>query len=99
MRGAASFQAVLNVAQSPSDALYLMLRQEVGDASAEQRAKYLQYAEKRTPRTATPQGPARMMFAVDLVGKSAEIAERLYAQAAFREIDEVAQRTERRATR
>jgi hypothetical protein len=31
-----------------------------------------------------------MMFAVDLVGISAEIAERLYAQAAFREIDEVA---------
>jgi alkanesulfonate monooxygenase SsuD/methylene tetrahydromethanopterin reductase-like flavin-dependent oxidoreductase (luciferase family) len=59
-------------------------------ASAEQRARYAQYAEKRTPRTATPQGPARMMFAVDLVGTAAEIAERLYAQAAFREIDEVA---------
>jgi alkanesulfonate monooxygenase SsuD/methylene tetrahydromethanopterin reductase-like flavin-dependent oxidoreductase (luciferase family) len=59
-------------------------------ATGEQRAKYLQYAEKRTPRTATPQGPARMMFAVDLVGTSAEIADRLYAHAAFREIDEVA---------
>jgi alkanesulfonate monooxygenase SsuD/methylene tetrahydromethanopterin reductase-like flavin-dependent oxidoreductase (luciferase family) len=59
-------------------------------ASAEQRAKYLAYAEKRTPRTATPQGPARMMFAPDLVGTSAEIAERLYANAAFQEIDEVA---------
>ena len=45
---------------------------------------------KRTPRTATPQGPARMMFAPDLVGTAAEIAERLYAHAAFREIDEVA---------
>jgi alkanesulfonate monooxygenase SsuD/methylene tetrahydromethanopterin reductase-like flavin-dependent oxidoreductase (luciferase family) len=42
------------------------------------------------PRTATPQGPARMMFAPDLVGTSAQIAERLYAHAAFREIDEVA---------
>jgi hypothetical protein len=31
-----------------------------------------------------------MMFAPDLVGTSAEIAERLYAHAAFREIDEVA---------
>jgi hypothetical protein len=31
-----------------------------------------------------------MMFAVDLVGTSDEIAERLYAHAAFREIDEVA---------
>ncbi|WP_328492274.1 LLM class flavin-dependent oxidoreductase [Streptomyces sp. NBC_00414] len=59
-------------------------------ATAEQRAKYEAYAEKRTPRTATPHGPARLMFAPDLVGTSAEIAERLYSQAAFREIDEVA---------
>ncbi|KAA0942200.1 LLM class flavin-dependent oxidoreductase [Streptomyces apricus] len=59
-------------------------------ATPQQRAKYAAYAEKRTPRTAVPQGPARMMFAPDLVGTSAEIAERLYAHAAFREIDEVA---------
>jgi alkanesulfonate monooxygenase SsuD/methylene tetrahydromethanopterin reductase-like flavin-dependent oxidoreductase (luciferase family) len=59
-------------------------------ASAEQREKYLRYAESRTPRTASPQGPARLMFEVDLVGRSDEIAERLYAQAAFREVDEVA---------
>ncbi|WP_431917905.1 LLM class flavin-dependent oxidoreductase [Nonomuraea jabiensis] len=59
-------------------------------ASSEQRAKYKEYADKRTPRTTTPQGPARMMFAPDLVGSSAEIAERLYDHAAFREIDEVA---------
>ena len=59
-------------------------------ASAEQRAKYAAYAEARTPRTATPQGPARLMFAPDLVGTSDEIAERLYAHAAFREVDEVA---------
>jgi alkanesulfonate monooxygenase SsuD/methylene tetrahydromethanopterin reductase-like flavin-dependent oxidoreductase (luciferase family) len=59
-------------------------------ASPEQRAKYQNYAESRTPRTLSPQGPARMMFAADLVGSSAEIAERLYAHAAFREIDEVA---------
>ncbi|MFC6016954.1 LLM class flavin-dependent oxidoreductase [Plantactinospora solaniradicis] len=59
-------------------------------ASPEQRAKYQEYARKRTPRTATPQGPARMMFAPDLVGSAEEIAERLYANAAFREIDEVA---------
>jgi alkanesulfonate monooxygenase SsuD/methylene tetrahydromethanopterin reductase-like flavin-dependent oxidoreductase (luciferase family) len=58
-------------------------------ASAEQRAKYLSYAEKRTPRTASPQGPARMMFALDLVGPSEEIAERLYANAAFQQINEV----------
>jgi DNA primase len=36
--GAAAFQAVLNAAQSPADALFGMLRGEVGDASAEQRA-------------------------------------------------------------
>jgi alkanesulfonate monooxygenase SsuD/methylene tetrahydromethanopterin reductase-like flavin-dependent oxidoreductase (luciferase family) len=59
-------------------------------ASAEQREKYLRYAESRTPRTASPQGPARLMFEVDLVGTSGEIAERLYTHAAFREVDEVA---------
>jgi alkanesulfonate monooxygenase SsuD/methylene tetrahydromethanopterin reductase-like flavin-dependent oxidoreductase (luciferase family) len=60
------------------------------NATAEQRAKYQEFAQKRIPRTATPQGPARMMFAPDLVGRSDEIAERLHAHAAFREIDEVA---------
>ncbi|MFJ3898743.1 LLM class flavin-dependent oxidoreductase [Streptomyces sp. NPDC090083] len=59
-------------------------------ASPEQRAKYGEFARKRTPRTTTPQGPARLMFAPDLVGTSAEIAELLHAHAAFREIDEVA---------
>jgi alkanesulfonate monooxygenase SsuD/methylene tetrahydromethanopterin reductase-like flavin-dependent oxidoreductase (luciferase family) len=59
-------------------------------ASAEQRTKYLSYAQKRTPRTASPQGPARLMFAVDLVGASQEIAEKLYANAAFQQINEVA---------
>ena len=59
-------------------------------ASAEQKAKYHAYAEKRLPRTAEPQGPARMMFSPDYVGTSAQIAERLHAHAAYREIDEVA---------
>lgn len=59
-------------------------------ASPEQRAKYEEFARKRTPRTASPQGPARLMFAPDLVGTSEEIAELLHADAAFREIDEVA---------
>ncbi|MBB5958053.1 alkanesulfonate monooxygenase SsuD/methylene tetrahydromethanopterin reductase-like flavin-dependent oxidoreductase (luciferase family) [Saccharothrix tamanrassetensis] len=59
-------------------------------ASPAQRAKYEEYARKRTPRTATPRGPARLLFAPDLVGTSAEIAERLYAHAAFREVHEVA---------
>ena len=59
-------------------------------ASPAQSAKYEEYAAKRLPRTATPQGPARLMFAPDLVGTSAEIAERLYAHVAFQEVDEVA---------
>jgi alkanesulfonate monooxygenase SsuD/methylene tetrahydromethanopterin reductase-like flavin-dependent oxidoreductase (luciferase family) len=59
-------------------------------ACAEQREKYRRYAESRTPRTASPQGPARLMFEVDLVGTFDEIAEGLYAHAAFREVDEVA---------
>lgn len=59
-------------------------------ASPEQRATYEAYAAKRTPRTTSPQGPARLMFAPDIVGTSEEIAERLHAHAAFREVDEVA---------
>ena len=58
-------------------------------ASAAQQAKYEQYVEARTPRTSTPQGPARMMFARDLVGTSEQIADRLYAHEGFREVDEV----------
>lgn len=59
-------------------------------ATPDQVAKYQQYAASRLPRTATPQGPARMMFAPDLVGTSAEIAEQLYAHAAFQQVSEVA---------
>ncbi|MFF7489239.1 LLM class flavin-dependent oxidoreductase [Streptomyces luteogriseus] len=59
-------------------------------ASPGQRARYEEYAAQRTPRTTAPQGPARLLFAPDLVGTSAEIAGRLRAHAAFREVDEVA---------
>ncbi|MEQ0562112.1 LLM class flavin-dependent oxidoreductase [Amycolatopsis sp. NEAU-NG30] len=59
-------------------------------ATPRQRAKYEEYAQARLPRTAEPQGPARMLFSPDYVGTSAEIAERLREQAAFREVDEVA---------
>ncbi|MEV0483571.1 LLM class flavin-dependent oxidoreductase [Streptomyces sp. NPDC050508] len=59
-------------------------------ASPQQRAKYEEFARKRTPRTTSPQGPARLMFAPDIVGTSDEIAELLDAHVAFREIDEVA---------
>jgi len=59
-------------------------------ANAAQRAKYAAYVESRLPRTASPQGPSRLMFAPDLLGTSAEIAEALYAHAGFREVREVA---------
>jgi alkanesulfonate monooxygenase SsuD/methylene tetrahydromethanopterin reductase-like flavin-dependent oxidoreductase (luciferase family) len=59
-------------------------------ATPRQRAKYEEYARERTPRTAGPQGPGRLLFAPDLVGPSARIAEQLHAHAAFREVDEVA---------
>jgi alkanesulfonate monooxygenase SsuD/methylene tetrahydromethanopterin reductase-like flavin-dependent oxidoreductase (luciferase family) len=59
-------------------------------ASPAQRAKYEAYVAARTPRTASPVGPARLMFARDLVGSSSEITEALYAHAAFREVTEVA---------
>jgi alkanesulfonate monooxygenase SsuD/methylene tetrahydromethanopterin reductase-like flavin-dependent oxidoreductase (luciferase family) len=58
-------------------------------ASAAQREKYSAYVEARTPRTRAPQGPARMMFAADLLGTSEQIAEQLYAHAGFREVSEV----------
>ncbi|QFZ16365.1 LLM class flavin-dependent oxidoreductase [Saccharothrix syringae] len=57
-------------------------------ATPEQRARYEAYAAARLPRTATPQGPAGLLFAPDLVGTSDEIAARLYDHAAFREVDE-----------
>jgi alkanesulfonate monooxygenase SsuD/methylene tetrahydromethanopterin reductase-like flavin-dependent oxidoreductase (luciferase family) len=59
-------------------------------ASRDQREKYQQYVNERTPRTRAPQGPKGMLFAPDLIGTSDEIAEQLYAHAGFQEVDEVA---------
>jgi alkanesulfonate monooxygenase SsuD/methylene tetrahydromethanopterin reductase-like flavin-dependent oxidoreductase (luciferase family) len=59
-------------------------------ASADQRARYTAYVEARTPRTATPQGPGRLLFARDLIGSSEQIAAALYEHAGFREVTEVA---------
>jgi alkanesulfonate monooxygenase SsuD/methylene tetrahydromethanopterin reductase-like flavin-dependent oxidoreductase (luciferase family) len=58
-------------------------------ATSEQRAKYEEFVAKRTPRTAEPQGPARMMFAKDIIGTSDQIAEQLYANKGFRQVEEV----------
>ncbi|MBD0671361.1 LLM class flavin-dependent oxidoreductase [Streptomyces sp. CBMA156] len=59
-------------------------------ATPDQRARYEAYALARTPRTVAPQGPARMLFAPDLVGTTEQLVERLHAHAAYREVDEVA---------
>ncbi len=59
-------------------------------ASATQIAKYEEYARGRSARTREPQGPGRMMFAPDLVGTADRIAEQLYANKSFCEVDEVA---------
>jgi alkanesulfonate monooxygenase SsuD/methylene tetrahydromethanopterin reductase-like flavin-dependent oxidoreductase (luciferase family) len=59
-------------------------------ATAAQRAKYAAYVESRTARTRTPQGPGRLLFALDLLGSAEEIAAALHAHAGFREVREVA---------
>lgn len=57
-------------------------------ASSEQIARYREYRQARLPRTRTPQGPG-LLFAPDLVGTSAELAEQLGAHAGFAAVQEV----------
>lgn len=59
-------------------------------ADAEQRARYEAYVAGRSGRVGVPHGPKRMLFAADLIGPAAEIAERLRSDAAYRSVDEVA---------
>lgn len=58
-------------------------------ANAEQIARYEAYVASRLPRTRSPQGPAQMLFAPDLVGTSAQIADALHAHAGYQAVDEV----------
>jgi hypothetical protein len=58
-------------------------------ASRDQKTKYQAYVDARTPRTATPQGPGRLMFAPDLIGTSEQIVEALYGDAGFQAVREV----------
>ncbi|MFW6776035.1 LLM class flavin-dependent oxidoreductase [Nocardioides sp. CPCC 205120] len=58
-------------------------------ATPEQRRRYEEYAASRLPRTREPQGPARMLFAPDLVGTTDELVAALRAHAGFRAVDEV----------
>jgi alkanesulfonate monooxygenase SsuD/methylene tetrahydromethanopterin reductase-like flavin-dependent oxidoreductase (luciferase family) len=57
-------------------------------ATADQRARYQAYVDARTPRTAEPQGPGRIVFARDLVGSSAQIAEALHGDLGFQAVRE-----------
>jgi hypothetical protein len=59
-------------------------------ATPEQVAKYEAYAASRLDRTRTPQGPGRLMFAPDIVGTSAQIADALHVHAGYQAVDEVA---------
>jgi alkanesulfonate monooxygenase SsuD/methylene tetrahydromethanopterin reductase-like flavin-dependent oxidoreductase (luciferase family) len=59
-------------------------------ASPEQVARYTAYAEARLPRTRSPQGPAGLLFAPDIVGTSDQIVDELGAHAGFQAVDEVA---------
>lgn len=59
-------------------------------ATPSQVERYRAYAESRNARVGVPQGPRGMLFAADIVGTSAEIAERLQADAGYRLADEVA---------
>ncbi|MFT4085310.1 MAG: LLM class flavin-dependent oxidoreductase [Nocardioides sp.] len=59
-------------------------------ATAGQAERYAAYAAARMDRTRRPQGPAGLLFAPDLVGPSAELAERLADHAGFAAVDEVA---------
>ncbi|KTR42273.1 luciferase [Curtobacterium oceanosedimentum] len=59
-------------------------------ATPEQVARYRAYAEARAGRIGVPQGPGKLLFAADLVGSSAEIADRLRADAGYQAATEVA---------
>ena len=59
-------------------------------ATAEQRAKYAAYVEARTPRTASPQGPGRLLFArATSSGPRRRSPRRCTPHAGFREAREV----------
>lgn len=59
-------------------------------ATPEQRERYLSYARSRASRVGVPHGPRGLLFAADIVGTSAQIAETLAASRAFADVDEVA---------
>ncbi|MCQ9386301.1 LLM class flavin-dependent oxidoreductase [Brevibacterium moorei] len=59
-------------------------------ATPEQIRRYTAWRAERSVRDGKQFGPKKTMFAADLVGSSAQIAETLASMAAFRAVDEVA---------
>ncbi|QQD77206.1 LLM class flavin-dependent oxidoreductase [Curtobacterium sp. YC1] len=59
-------------------------------ATREQQERYRAYVDSRSGRVGVPTGPAGMLFAADLVGTSAEIADRLRADVGYQAVTEVA---------
>ncbi len=59
-------------------------------ATASQKSRYRDYVASRSGRVGVPQGPRGMLFAEDLIGSADQIAARLYDDAGFRLVDEVA---------
>ncbi|MCS5734093.1 LLM class flavin-dependent oxidoreductase [Herbiconiux daphne] len=59
-------------------------------ATPSQRRRYQDYVDSRSARVGVPQGPRGLLFAPDLIGTSAEIAERLHDDPGYRQVDEVA---------
>ncbi|MEV0134452.1 hypothetical protein AB0H83_39090 [Dactylosporangium sp. NPDC050688] len=53
------------------------------------RRRYLEYAAARHERTLKPHGERRTLFAPDVVGTTAEIVDRLRADAAVQAVDEL----------
>jgi alkanesulfonate monooxygenase SsuD/methylene tetrahydromethanopterin reductase-like flavin-dependent oxidoreductase (luciferase family) len=83
-------EAAAGAARGPARVSQGLVVIPTDSASAQQRDKYQRYVDERTPRTRAPQGPKGMLFAPDLIGSSAQIAEQLYAHEGFQEVDEVA---------
>jgi alkanesulfonate monooxygenase SsuD/methylene tetrahydromethanopterin reductase-like flavin-dependent oxidoreductase (luciferase family) len=59
-------------------------------ATPSQIDRYQRYVDSRSGRVGVRHGPRGILFSTDLLGTSAEIADRLQNDAGFREVDEVA---------
>ncbi|MFJ7290157.1 LLM class flavin-dependent oxidoreductase [Curtobacterium sp. NPDC098951] len=88
----AQVEAYLDAHPSPSSARVSqgLVVIPTDTATPEQEARYRAYVEGRSGRVGVPMGPGKLLFAADLVGTSAEIADRLRADAGYQVATEVA---------